>query len=248
MTTFEVCACSLQSALAAQTGGANRVELCSALSIGGITPSIGVIEMVRDALQIDVNVLVRPRQGDFLYSQQEVDVMAADILSCAKIGVNGVVIGALDRHGKVDMEVCRRLVDLAKSNGLSVTFHRAVDRSCNPVECVNDIILLGADRILTSGGAKSALQGAETISRMCEVAGGKISIMPGAGVNAENIKEILAVTGVKEIHFSGTTQIESQMEYRGGVSFTPDSLGGDFTITESSEEKIREIIAAAEKN
>lgn len=244
---FEICSGSLQSALKAQEAGAHRVELCSALSLGGLTPSYGFIELARKRLKIDVNVLIRPRQGDFLYDSDEVAVMIRDIIACAQMGVNGVVIGALDPFGNVDVDACRAMVAVAKHHGMSVTFHRAIDRACNIMEALEDVISAGADRVLSSGGKPTSLEGLETLARMNAAAAGRIIIMPGGGVNAGNIGEILKGSGAQEIHFSGSQTIQSEMIYREGVSFTPDSLGGDFTRTESSVEKIRQMIQAAQQ-
>lgn len=244
---FEICCGSLQSALNAQEAGADRVELCSALSLGGITPSYGFIELARKRLNIDVNVLIRPRQGDFLYDSDEVAVMIRDIIACAQMGVNGVVIGALDPFGNVDEDACRAMVAVAKHHGMSVTFHRAIDRACNILAALEDVISVGADRVLSSGGKTTSLEGLESLAQMNAAASGRIIIMPGGGVNAGNIRQILEGTGVQEIHFSGSEPIQSEMIYREGVSFTPDSLGGDFTRTESSTEKIRQIIQAAQQ-
>ena len=243
---FEICSGSLQSALNAQEAGAHRVELCSALSLGGLTPSYGFIELARKRLKIDVNVLIRPRQGDFLYDSDEVAVMIRDIIACAQMGVNGVVIGALDPFGNVDVDACRAMVAVAKHHGMSVTFHRAIDRACNIMAALEDVISTGADRVLSSGGKPTSLEGLETLAQMNAAAAGRVIIMPGGGVNAENIRQILEGTGAQEIHFSGSETIQSEMVYREGVSFTPDSLGGDFTRTESSAEKIRQMIQAAQ--
>lgn len=235
---FEICSGSLQSALNAQEAGAHRVELCSALSLGGLTPSYGFIELARKRLEMDINVLIRPRQGDFLYDSDEVAVMIRDIIACAQMGVNGVVIGALDPFGNVDVDACRAMVAVAKHNGLSVTFHRAIDRSSNIFAALEDVISLGADRVLSSGGKRTSYEGKEVLAKMNEIAAGRIAIMPGGGVNAGNIKEILQVTGAGEIHFSGSETVQSGMVYREGLSFTPEAVGGDFTRTESSVEKI----------
>ena len=244
---FEICSGSLQSALNAQEAGAHRVELCSALSLGGLTPSYGFIELARKRLKIDVNVLIRPRQGDFLYDSDEVAVMIRDIIACAQMGVNGVVIGALDPFGNVDVDACRAMVAVAKHHGMSVTFHRAIDRACNIMAALEDVISTGADRVLSSGGKPTSLEGLETLAQMNAAAAGRVIIMPGGGVNAENIRQILEGTGAQEIHFSGSETIQSEMVYREGVSFTPDSLGGDFTRTESSTEKIRQMTQTAQQ-
>lgn len=244
---FEICSGSLQSALNAQEAGAHRVELCSALSLGGLTPSYGFIELARKRLKIDINVLIRPRQGDFLYDSDEVAVMIRDIITCAQMGANGVVIGALDPFGNVDVDACRAMVAVAKHHGMSVTFHRAIDRACNIMSALEDVISVGADRVLSSGGKPTSLEGLETLARMNAAAAGRIIIMPGGGVNIENIGQILKGSGAQEIHFSGSETIQSEMVYREGVSFTPSSLGGDFTRTESSTEKIRQMIQAAQQ-
>lgn len=235
---FEICCGSLQSALNAQEAGANRVELCSALNLGGITPSYGTIEMARKMLDIDINVLIRTRGGDFLYDSDEVAVMIRDIRACASIGVQGVVIGALDPLGNIDMDCCRALVATAKNFGLSVTFHRAIDRAYDIFTALEDVIALDVDRILTSGGKPSAHEGMETIAKMNQIADGRVIIMPGAGINAGNIKEIISTTGVSEVHFSGSVSYDSPMLYRGGVQ-------EDYTRTESSISKITDTILAA---
>ena len=235
---FEICCGSLQSALNAQEAGAHRVELCSALSLGGLTPSYGTIEMARKMLDIDINVLIRTRGGDFLYDSDEVAVMIRDIRTWASIGVQGVVIGALDPMGNVDMDCCRALVATAKNFGLSVTFHRAIDRAYDIFTALEDAIALDVDRVLTSGGKPSAQEGMETIAKMNQIADGRVIIMPGAGINAGNIHEIISTTGVSEIHFSGSVTYDSPMLYRGGVQ-------EDYTRTESSLTKIRETILAA---
>lgn len=235
---FEICCGSLQSALNAQEAGANRVELCSALNLGGITPSYGTIEMARKMLNIDINVLIRTRGGDFLYDSDEVAVMIRDIRACASIGVQGVVIGALDPLGNIDMDCCRALVATAKNFGLSVTFHRAIDRAYDIFTALEDAIALDVDRILTSGGKPSAHEGVETIAKMNHIADGRVIIMPGAGINSGNIKEIISTTGVSEVHFSGSVTYDSPMLYRGGVT-------EEYTRTESSISKITDTILAA---
>lgn len=235
---FEVCCGSLQSAINAQEAGAHRVELCSALSLGGLTPSYATIEKARKLLNIDINVLIRPREGDFLYESDEVAVMVGDIRTCASLGVQGVVIGALDPLGNVDMDCCRALVATARNFGLSVTFHRAIDRAYDIYTALEDAISLGVDRILTSGGKPSAYEGMETIAQMNKIADGNVIIMPGAGINPTNIREIITTTGVREIHFSGSLTYDSPMLYRETL------LGDTYTRTESSVNKITDTIQA----
>lgn len=237
--TFEICCGSLQSALNAQEAGASRVELCSALSLGGLTPSIATVEKAREMVDIPINVLIRPRDGDFLYDSHEISIMTGDIISCAKSGADGVVIGALDRFGNVDVESCKVLVSVAKEYGLSVTFHRAIDRSCDILKAMEDAISLGVDRILTSGGKPSAYEGMEVITQMNRSAGSRVIIMPGAGINPDNIKEIVATTGVSEVHFSASVTYSSPMIFRPtGV------LGADYTRSVSAVSKIEETIQA----
>ena len=254
---YEICCDSLQSALNAQQAGAHRVELCSALELGGITPSYGLIQQVRKRVKLELNVLIRPRGGDFLYESEEVAVMISDIQACAGLGVNGVVIGALDPYGNVDMDTCRALVAVARHLGLSVTFHRAIDRARNIYEALEDIIDLGVDRVLTSGGAPTALAGLDTIAKMNQIAAArsagaghseravKTIIMPGAGINASNIREIIARTGVREIHFSASVTYDSPMLWRGDASESPLFPPNSFIRHESSLSKIQETIVAA---
>jgi len=179
-----------------------RVEFCSDLSIGGITPSHEEIS-ASTKLGIPVNVLVRPRGGNFVYSDEEFDTIAADIRFCADAGANGVVIGALDQDGKIDKVHMAPLFDLARSLGLKVTFHRAIDRNADMMAALEDVLSLGPDLILTSGGAKSAWEGRETIARMVRrCAGTGTQILAGAGVSPENARALVEATGVTQIHGS----------------------------------------------
>lgn len=241
---FEVCSGTLQSALNAGEAGADRVELCSALGLGGLTPSYGFIEQARRRLKLDINVLIRPRPGDFLYESEEVAQMISDIQACARLGVNGVVLGALDQYGNVDMDSCRAMVAVAKHLGLSVTFHRAIDRARDIFGALEEVIALGADRVLSSGGKATALEGARVLEAMNRVAAGRIIILPGGGVNEGNVGEILKVSGAGEIHFSASESYDSPMIYRGGIS---SEERGDFIRTESSVERIEAIMSAVKR-
>jgi len=238
----EICAGSAESCVTARRAGAHRVELCSALSLGGITPSFGAISLAKKESDIDINVLIRPRQGDFLYSRREIEVMMRDIEMCGQLGVSGVVFGALDKYGNVDTEFCKPLAHLARSLSLSFTFHRAIDVSKDIFEALEAIISLGADRILTSGGAQTAAEAIPVLKKMNQQAAGRVIIMPGSGVNATNIAAIIEQTGVSEIHLSASENIPSASLHRPPLSFTPEVLGGDYLHKESSLEKVKEAI------
>ena len=239
---LEVCAGSVQSVIAARNGGAARVELCSALEIGGITPSAGLIAEVRRVEGIALNVLIRPRGGDFLYNEWEVATMEQDIITARHLGADGVVIGALTPQGDVDIEVCKRLIKAA--GDMSITFHRAFDMCREPLKALSDIIALGCHRILTSGQASTALAGTALIKQLVETAAGNIIIMPGCGVNATNAAIILDTTGCVEIHASARTTIESLMQYRhDGVSMG-NSDNDEYAHMESDENLVRQIVDA----
>ena len=197
--TLEVCCADLQSVRAAMEGGAHRVELCEALEVDGLTPSA---EMMAEAigLGIPVQVLIRPRQGDFVYDETEVQSMLESIRLAKRLGANGVVIGALKPDGSIDEETVRRLA--AEAKGLSITFHRAFDVCARPMEALEQIIALGCHRLLTSGQAPTAEQGIPLIKRLVGQAAGRLSIMPGSGVNPGNARLILSETGAREIHGS----------------------------------------------
>ena len=197
--TLEVCCADVQSVRAAMEGGAHRVELCEALEVDGLTPSA---EMMAEAigLGIPVQVLIRPRQGDFVYDETEVQSMLEGIRLAKRLGANGVVIGALKPDGSIDEETVRRLV--AEAKGLSITFHRAFDVCARPMEALEQIIALGCHRLLTSGQAPTAEQGIPLIKRLVGQAAGRLSIMPGSGVNPGNARLILSETGAREIHGS----------------------------------------------
>lgn len=197
----EICCDGLEAAMAAVGAGAKRIELCAELSCGGITPPHEVLDNAV-TLGVPVNVLIRPREGNFVYSDSEIHHILFNVAYCGNVGVNGVVIGALTDDGKIDLPLCKDIIDMARSYGLSITFHRAIDCAADIMEALDDVLSLGVDRILTSGGAASAPEGRETIRKMVERAGNKVIIMAGAGVTPENAKELIEYTGVKEIHGS----------------------------------------------
>ena len=208
----EVCANGVESCLAAQEGGADRVELCAGIPEGGTTPSYGEIKVARRVLTTTrLHVIIRPRGGDFLYSDLEVERMAADIAVCRELGVDGVVFGCLRTDGSIDVEKNRYLMDCAK--GMSVTMHRAFDRAADPEQALEEIISLGFDRILTSGQQPKAIQGADLLARLNRLAAGRIILMAGSGVTEDNIAELRAKTGLHEFHFSGRESQPSAMRY-----------------------------------
>jgi copper homeostasis protein len=200
---FEVCAESADGVRAALAVGADRVELCADLAVGGTTPSLGMIEWAvgLSAGRLGVHVLVRPRGGDFVYSADERDIMLRDIVAARSAGADGIVIGALTRAAAVDVGLMASLTEAARP--ASVTFHRAFDETADPLAAFDDVLEIGADRLLTSGTAISALAGADLIAGLVCRSAGRLTVLPGGGVSAANAAEILRRTGARELHFSG---------------------------------------------
>jgi copper homeostasis protein len=234
---LEIAANSLASAQAAQDGGASRIELCTALELGGLTPSPGQIARVRDNLSIPMHVLVRPRAGDFAYTDEEHATMLADIGHCAAAGCDGVVVGALTADGDVDVARCAELVSAAGK--LDLTFHRAIDVCRDPSAALEAVIGLGFKRVLSSGGAANAMEGSANLRRLIEQAAGRIGIMPGAGIDARNIGALIAATGAGEFHASAKRTLPTRMR------FTPtDALGMAGGETRSDATEVRRLVEA----
>jgi copper homeostasis protein len=204
---IEICTPSFHSALQAQEGGADRIELCVALELGGITPNFATIELTKQALSIPVYVLIRPRGGDFCYSESEMQCMLRDIEICKNLGVEGVVCGALQDDGLIHQKQTARMLQAAE--GIDFTFHRAFDRCKNPFDALELLKNLGVSRILTSGQRPTAMEGVSLLAELVEKAEDKIIIMPGSGVNAANLLKIKALTNAKEFHFSAKSTIQS---------------------------------------
>jgi len=238
---IEICANSVESAVKAQEGGAYRVELCAGIPEGGTTPSFGDIRMARQLLhETKLHVIIRPRGGDFLYSALEQEIMLHDIKVARQLGADGVVFGCLTAEGEVDMPTMRKLMNAV--GDMNVTFHRAFDMCRNPKEALEQIIELGCSRILTSGQEANAVEGIPLLKELVSQADGRIIIMPGCGVNPNNILQIAEGTGATEFHFSGRSTHESNMIYRNPKV----SMGGTVKIEEYQKDVTNpEIVKAA---
>lgn len=226
---IENCAGSALSALRAQEGGAQRVELCAALSEGGLSPSYGEVKLARRLIDIKLHVLVRPRSGDFLYSPLEEELMLEDIRQYLALGVDGFVLGALTPEGDVDRPLMEHLI--RATEGRPVTFHRALDMCRAPLEALEDIIALGCQRVLSSGAAPTALQGAPLLRQLVERSAGRIRIMPGGGITPENIQQVALETGAHELHLSARSPVASAMRYRNPRV----SMGGGDSVDEYAQ-------------
>ncbi|HET7664052.1 MAG TPA: copper homeostasis protein CutC [Rhodanobacteraceae bacterium] len=232
---LEVAANSVASACAAQAGGAARVELCAALEMDGLTPSHAMIAMAREKLDIAMYVLIRARAGDFVYSELEIETMRRDIEACAALGCDGVVLGALSADGGIDIAACRALV--AAAGEMGVTFHRAFDLVSDQLAALEDIVALGCERVLTSGGQPDAVAGASRIREFVEQAGERLVVMPGAGVNSGNIAALAETTGAREFHASAKRTLASR--------FRIDTPFADMRAGESrtDEAEVRALVA-----
>jgi copper homeostasis protein len=226
MITLEICASSVASCIAAQQGGAQRIELCDNLLEGGTTPSYATIALAREKVDIDIYPIIRPRGGDFLYDDLEFAIMQKDIAMCKQLGCNGVVIGLLTADGQVDIERTTILVEQAWPMG--VTFHRAFDMTADPLQALEDVISTGCERILTSGQRNTAPEGTELLKTLVNLAEGRIIIMVGSGVRANNITMLVQETGATEFHTTARSYVESKMVYRnphvsmGGIPGVPE--------------------------
>jgi copper homeostasis protein len=241
---FEVCVDSAEAAIAAQEGGADRVELCSDLLEGGLTPSHGTLAVARERLRIGIMAMVRPRGGDFCYTDTELAVMREDLLTAKRLGANGVVFGLLNPDGTVDRERTQEFIALARP--LPVTFHRAFDVSRDPFEALDTLIGLGVDRVLTSGQEPSVLEGLDLIVALVKRAARRIIVMPGGGITERTIGRIAPVCGATEFHFASLEPREGRMAYRNprvfmGGTLRPPEYAQDVTRPES----VAAIIAAA---
>lgn len=245
MVSLEVCANSAISAIAAQTGGAIRVELCDNLQQGGTTPSHGHITVARKALHIKLYTLIRPRSGDFLYSKPEFEIMLSDVRHAIERGCDGIVTGILNKDGTIDMERNAQLVNMARQHGLAATFHRAFDFCVNQEQALEDMIAIGFERVLTSGGKSTAMEGASVIRNLIIQAEGRISIMPAGGINELHVADLVRFTGATEIQSSVRTRIESQMQYRNDHIMMNSQYFDEYTIQATNSEAVRKLIIKA---
>lgn len=243
---FEACVTSAQSAMNAQKGGALRVELCDNLIEGGTTPSAGMITITRELIKIGLFVMIRPRGGDFCYSDEEFDIMKEDVIAAQLLGADGIVAGILLPDGNIDVR--RMKILRALTGDIEFTFHRAFDMTVDKFKALEDIISCKLDRILTAGGKNKAPEGAEMIRKLIDKAAGRIKIMPGSGVNKDTIRELIAITGANEFHGTGRSLFPGKMIYR-----NPEvSMGDNTSVPEYDQwitdtEKIREIVELANR-
>lgn len=210
--TIEVCIDSVASAINSEKGGADRVELCDNLFEGGTTPSAGKIEVVRKNISIGLQVMLRPRGGDFLYSREEYEVIQSDLKIAKRLGADGVVFGFLTYEGQIDKERTQEILEMAYP--MNVTFHRAFDMTQDPFQALDDLIALGVNRVLTSGQERSVMEGKDLIADLVQRAAGRITILAGGGVRPYNIQKLVQHTGVTECHVSGRKTFSSQMQYQ----------------------------------
>jgi len=239
ISCLEVCANSYTSALAAQNGGAKRVEFCDNLAEGGTTPSYAQILLAKKNLSIEVWPIIRPRGGDFLYSEMEFELMKEDIKICKLLNCEGIVIGILKADGTVDKERCAELIELAKP--MHVAFHRAFDMSNDMDQALEDLIALNIKRVLTSGGASSAILGAQKLAQLVKKANGRITIMPGAGINEGNIKKLINQTGATQFHASAKEFVSSKMEFR-NTETKMGSIEDEYRYELTSETKVKTLV------
>jgi copper homeostasis protein len=244
--TIEVVVYTIESAMHAQKGGADRIELCDNPGDGGTTPSFGTLEIVRQALSIDVYAMIRPRGGDFAYSAYEYHAMKRDIEMCKRASLDGVVLGILKPDGTIDKDRCRKLIDAARP--MKVTCHRAFDMTRDLKETLEDCIEVGFDCILTSGGQATAEQGVNVLAGLVMQANGRITIMAGSGVNESNVESIVRKTGVGAIHFSAKAYHDSMMQYRNAAIAGMGASGGsEYQCRTVDEEVVKRMRQLAEQ-
>ncbi|HJO38774.1 MAG: copper homeostasis protein CutC [Vicinamibacterales bacterium] len=244
---LEACVDSIEGALAAEAGGAGRIELCAALSEGGLTPSAGVIAVARQRVGIAAHVMIRPRGGDFLYTDVEFAAMQRDAEMAKRLGAAGVVFGLLLPDSSIDLARTRQLVE--QSQPMSVTFHRAFDMTADPEKALTDLIALGVDRVLTSGQAPIAAEGIDLLTTLVKQAGDEIVVIPGGGIDEMTLAKILAETGASEIHVTGTREVDSGMTFRNPRLYMgrePDR--SEFSTVVADADRVRAMVELARRS
>jgi copper homeostasis protein len=236
---LECCVGSVESAVNAELGGAGRVELCSALELGGVTPSSAVIRLARERIGVPLFVLIRPRGGDFHYSPVEVEVMKTDIAAARDLGADGIVLGILREDGNVDVERTAELIEAA--GGASITFHRAFDSTPDPLAALETLRELGVNRVLTTGGADRAEESLTGLEKLAEAAAGRIGILPGGGINHENCRRIIEQTGAREIHVGSAVCSAGPRQEAAGLG--PGGIETPAPGGETDPESVRRLLA-----
>lgn len=243
---IEICLEDVQSVIAAQKGGADRVELCSDLFEGGLTPTIGTVLTALEMASIPINCMIRPRSGDFCYSDIEYEVMKQDVLAFKQAGVNGIVFGILTPEGDVDKKRCNELIELARP--LSVTFHRAFDMTRDPYRALEDLIGLGVDRVLTSGQEASVPEGAELLAELVKIAGDRIIVMPGCGITERNFGRIRRQIGAREYHIHLPREEKSKMVFHPGHIYMGGLLRqSEFTVTHTDPSRVSSVVESCSR-
>jgi copper homeostasis protein len=241
----EICVDSVESAIAAERGGAQRVELCSDLLEGGVTPSAGLVSIVRQQIDIGVFVMIRPRGGDFCYTDLEFGIMQQDIRQARDLGADGIILGVLDRQARVDVARTRKLVELA--GPLPVTFHRAIDMTPDPRAALEDVVATGAARVLTSGGAPKVTKGLAVVARMVETAGDQLAVMAGGGITPETIAGVAEATGATEFHASLRTARPSPVEFHRQDVQMGEIRDREYLRFVVDEKNVRALVSAAQR-
>lgn len=238
----EICVDSPEGAFAAERGGADRVELCDNLLEGGTTPSAGAIKITRAGLRIGLQVMIRPRGGDFLYHATELEVMREDIRMAKALGADGVVFGCLTADGDIDRARTRELIELARP--MNVTFHRAFDMCRDPRKALEALVELGVERVLTSGQEATCLEGLELLAAFEKQANGRIIVLPGGGITPLNVERIVAATGVSEVHLSVRVPVDSGMSHRNSRVFMGGALRPpEYQWKTTDEHAVRSVVS-----
>jgi len=242
----EICACSVDDVVESEKGGAQRVELCSALPLGGLTPSAGLVSESKRLSKLPVIVMIRPRSGGFCYTENEMSAMERDIDLAAENGADGFVFGILTSSGHVDQPRTKRLVQ--RASGLPTVFHRAFDVTPDPFEALESIVDLGVTRLLTSGQQSESMQGVELIRKIIEVAGDRIEVMPGGGVRQHNVAELVRLTGCRQVHLTAhKSHLDSSTKANPSIAFGSDSAPSEDQVDIIDSSTVAAIVSEASK-